>query len=177
MRGRGTSIFWAVALEVLPAALFGAAAGFCASKLTGTAPLSVTALGAGAAAFGMAWLVLRLFRGNQSQFRIPVFDPADYEPEVAGTQLLLAAPVLEDEDELLLDEPVEEEEDELLLEVRAWPEPDDSRVIRLFDPARMPTAGELQQRIDRHLQSPNRVIPDAAQELHDAIAALRQSLR
>jgi hypothetical protein len=99
---------------------------------------------------------------------MPVFDPADYEPEVAEAAV----------DELLLDEPVEPDvEEELLLEVRAWPSTYDSRVVRLFDPARMPTAGELQQRIDRHLQSPNRVIPDAAQELHDAIAALRQSLR
>ena len=168
MRGRGTSIFWGVALEVVPAALFGTAAGFCVGKVMHVAPLSVLALGAGAAAFAMAWVVLRLFRGNQPQFPMPVFDPADYEPEVAEAVV----------DELLLDEPVEpDEEEELLLEVRAWPSTDDSRVVRLFDPARMPTAGELQQRIDRHLQSPNRVIPDAAQELHDAIAALRQSLR
>jgi len=171
MRGRGTNIFWAVALEVVPAVLFGTAAGFCASKLTGVPPLSLTPIGAGAAAFGVAWLALRLFRGNQPQFPMPIFDPADYEPEVVEA----GEPVVE---ELLLDEPVaEEEEDELLLEVRAWPSAEDSRVIRLFDPARMPTAGELQQRIDRHLQSPDRVIPDAAQELHDAIAALRQSLR
>ena len=167
MRGRGSFIFWAVALEGLPAALFGAAAGFCASKLGGLAPLSIVPAGIGAAAAGMAWLPLRLFRGNQPQFPMPVFDPADYELEAVAV-----------EEELLLDDPVvAEQEDELLLEVRAWPEPDDSRVIRLFDPARMPTAGELQQRIDRHLQSPDRVIPDAAQELHDAIAALRQSLR
>ena len=168
MRGRGTSIFWGVALDVVPAVLFGTAAGFSAGKVVRVPPLGFVALGVGTAAFAMAWLVLRLFRGNQPQFPIPVFDPANYEPEMIETV----------EDELLLDEPVErEEEDELLLEVRAWPTADDSRVIRLFDPARMPTAGELQQRIDRHLQSPDRVIPDAAQELHDAIAALRQSLR
>ena len=173
MRGRRTNILWAIALEGVPAVLFGAAAGFCTGKLTHVAPLSVTALGSGAAAFGAAWLVLRLFRGNQPQFPMPVFDPADYEPEVP--QLLLSAPVpVEDYVEPLAEV---EEEEELLLEVRAWPDPSDSRVVRLFDPARMPTAGELQQRIDRHLQSPNRVVPDAAQELHDAIAALRQSLR
>jgi len=174
MRGRGTNIFWAVALEGVPAVLFGAAAAFCASKLAGVAALGLMALGVGVAAAAAAWIPLRLFRGNEPQFPMPRFDPADYEPEgvEAEEPLLLDLPV---EDELLPDEPVAEEE-ELLLEVRAWPE-SDSRVIRLFDPARMPTAGELQERIDRHLQSPKRVIPDAAQELHDAIAALRQSLR
>jgi hypothetical protein len=175
MRGRGTNIFWAVALEGVPAVLFGAAAAFCVGKLTGVAALGLMPVGVGAAAAGAAWIPLRLFRGNEPQFPMPRFDPADYEPEVVEAEeppLLLELPV---EDELLLNEPVAEEE-ELLLEVRAWPE-SDSRVIRLFDPARMPTAGELQERIDRHLQSPNRVIPDAAQELHDAIAALRQSLR
>ena len=175
MRGRGTNIFWAVALEGVPAVLFGAAAAFCVGKLTGVAALGLMPVGVGAAAAGAAWIPLRLFRGNEPQFPMPRFDPADYEPEVVEAEEppLLELPV---EDELLLNEPVAEEE-ELLLEVRAWPVPEDSRVIRLFDPARMPTAGELQERIDRHLQSPNRVIPDAAQELHDAIAALRQSLR
>jgi hypothetical protein len=177
MRGRGTRILWAVALEGVPAVLFGAAAGFCASKLTGVAPLSVTPLEAGAAAFGIAWLALRLFCGNEPQFQMPIFNPADYEPGAIGGQLLLAAPVSA-EAELVLDEPISAEEDEeLLLEVRAWPQFDDPRVVRLFDPARMPTAGELKERIDRHLHSPDRVIPDAAQELHEAIAALRQSLR
>jgi len=174
MRGRGTNIFWAVALEGVPAVLFGAASAFCTGKLAGVAALGLMPLGVGVAAAAAAWIPLRLFRGNQPQFPMPRFDPADYEPEVVEAEepLLLDLPV---EDELLLNEPVAEAE-ELLLEVRAWPE-SDSRVIRLFDPARMPTAGELQERIDRHLQSPNRVIPDAAQELHDAIAALRQSLR
>lgn len=171
MRGRGAGIFWAVALEGAPAALFGAAAGFCTSKLAGFAPLSLVPVGIGAAAAGLAWLPLRLFRGNQPQFPMPVFDPADYEPEV----IFEPAPA---EEPLLLEAPVaQEQDDELLLEVRAWPAYDDPRVVRLFDPARMPSAGELQERIDRHLQSPKREIPDAAQELHDAIAALRQSLR
>ena len=163
-------MLWAVALEGVPAALFGAAAGFCATKLAALAPLSLGPLGIGVAAAAAAWLLLRLFRGNQPQFPIPLFDPADYEPEA----MFEAAAV---EEPLLLEGPVAREEDELLLEVRAWPAFDDPRVVRLFDPARMPSAGELQERIDRHLQSPQREIPDAAQELHDAIAALRQSLR
>jgi hypothetical protein len=51
----------------------------------------------------------------------------------------------------------------------------ESRVVRLFEPS--DTAGELQERIDRHLRSAPRPVPDATQELHDALAALRRSLR
>jgi len=55
----------------------------------------------------------------------------------------------------------------------------DSRVVRLFDPAAMPTPGQLQARIDRHLdggtsQSPS---PDASEALLEALADLRRSLR
>ena len=54
----------------------------------------------------------------------------------------------------------------------------DSRVVRLFDPAAMPTAGELHSRIDRHLQAQqSRPTPDAAQALNDALTDLRRSLR
>jgi hypothetical protein len=55
----------------------------------------------------------------------------------------------------------------------------DSRVVRLFDPAAMPTAGELKDRIDRHLHRGNGNIrlPDASQALHDALAELRHELR
>lgn len=54
-----------------------------------------------------------------------------------------------------------------------------SRVVRLFEPSSMPTAGELKARIDRHLvQSPQQPAPpDASQELYDALAELRRSLR
>ena len=51
----------------------------------------------------------------------------------------------------------------------------DNRVVRLFEPN--DTAGEMQERIDRHLRSGPRQVPDATQELHDALAALRRSLR
>ena len=55
----------------------------------------------------------------------------------------------------------------------------DSRVVRLFDPASMPSPGELRQRIDERLDwqpSPG-ASADAAQALHDALADLRRSLR
>ena len=66
--------------------------------------------------------------------------------------------------------------DELLLDdVLTELEPG-SRVVRLFDPATMPTAGELHDRIDRHLRS-QQSQPDAAQALNDALAELRRSRR
>ena len=71
--------------------------------------------------------------------------------------------------------------DELLLEDRlAMPDPD-SRVVRLFSAEAMPTAGQLRERIDRHLACSSRtappVIPDASQALFAALADLRSSLR
>lgn len=54
----------------------------------------------------------------------------------------------------------------------------ESRVVRLFDPAAMPTAGELQSRIERHLGDGDPAgDPEAAQALNDAILNLRRSLR
>jgi hypothetical protein len=51
----------------------------------------------------------------------------------------------------------------------------ESRVVQLFEAN--DSAGEMQARIDRHLRSSPRQVPDATQELHDALAALRRSLR
>jgi len=51
----------------------------------------------------------------------------------------------------------------------------DSRVVRLFAPEQMPTAGQLKERIDRHIgAAPDR---DAADALHEALADIRKSLR
>lgn len=57
--------------------------------------------------------------------------------------------------------------------------PPDSRVVRLFDVAPMPTAGQLQARIERHLKgdSPQPAPADATDALHQALADLRRSLR
>jgi hypothetical protein len=55
----------------------------------------------------------------------------------------------------------------------------DSRVVRLFDPAAMPTPGQLNARIARHLDRDAAPVAshDASQALHDALAELRRSLR
>jgi hypothetical protein len=50
----------------------------------------------------------------------------------------------------------------------------DSRVVRLFDPAAMPSPAELSARIDRHLDP---APADASEALHEALAELRRSLR
>ena len=69
-------------------------------------------------------------------------------------------------------------EDELVLDDILAALDSGSRVVRLFEPAAMPTPGQLKDRIDRHLGAGG-VTPasDASQALHDALADLRRSLR
>jgi hypothetical protein len=102
--------------------------------------------------------------------------PLDFAESEELPELLLT-----DFAELLLTEVIDasaEEHDVLLLEDKLETPPDDSRVIRLFDPRLLPTAGELHERIERHLQSSDAVAyPDATAELHQALADLRKSLR
>jgi hypothetical protein len=55
----------------------------------------------------------------------------------------------------------------------------DSRVVRLFDPAAMPTPAQLNDRIERHLRSSSQQAgqPDASDALYQALNELRRSLR
>ena len=55
----------------------------------------------------------------------------------------------------------------------------DARVVRLFDPAEMPTPGQLKVRIDRRLNggTSHSESPDASQALYDALAELRLERR
>lgn len=54
-----------------------------------------------------------------------------------------------------------------------------SRVVRLFDPAAMPTPAELNDRIERHLRAstPQAEVADASDALYQALNDLRRSLR
>lgn len=72
--------------------------------------------------------------------------------------------------------PVEEQRS--LLEDKLAELGPDSRVVRLFDPAAMPTPGQLGSRIDQHLQSEPAAVQsaEAAQALQDALAELRRSI-
>lgn len=176
--GRGSHHLGSVlALELVPAALFNFAIAFAVANVlqrvgppTLAAPASVAA---GIVAFLIAWFALRRFGHSEIRFAMPSFQ--DHTVEVRQA---------EEPDELLLTDrvaaPVEQHphEDELLLDDILANLGPDSRVVRLFDPKAMPTAGELHARIDRHLRSGTpQAVPDATQELRDALAELRQSLR
>ena len=120
-------------------------------------------------AFVIAFRVLSHVQPETRRLRVPIFDVRDVEP-IGEAELLLterveppASPA--DADALLLDD--------ILAELGP-----DSRVVRLFDPAAMPTAGELGSRIDQHLcNDVGAQTADAAQALHDALADLRRSIR
>lgn len=71
-------------------------------------------------------------------------------------------------------EPVPEPQALLLDDILASMEPD-SRVVRLFAPDQMPTAGQLQAQIDRHIGGARD--DDAADALHQALADIRKALR
>lgn len=183
---RGQSIEYA--LEGAASAWFGACV---ALALWLVLPLAVTssacvALIAGAtASFG----ALRLLqRSGSADFPVAAFDVAALgrsEPDDLILSDRLSPPAMAAEELLLkLEQRLgaganqSEDDEELLLEDMLPEIAPDSRVIRLFDPAAMPTAGELQSRIDRHLQDREEsAYPDAAQALNDALADLRRSLR
>jgi len=121
-------------------------------------------------AFVLAYRALGAVQPEAPRLPVPIFDVREVEP-IEDTELLLTErleqpPSLAHEDALLLDD--------ILAELGP-----DSRVVRLFDPAAMPTAGELKSRIDRHLdrEEVEARTSDAAQALHDALAELRRSIR
>jgi hypothetical protein len=103
----------------------------------------------------------------------------------ASGELLLTANMIARPPELLLTtvqmlqpQPPSCDDELLLVDVLAKLQPD-SRVVQLFDRARVPTAGELKARIDRHLSQARPAVgeqPDASQALYDALADLRRSL-
>jgi len=100
---------------------------------------------------------------------VPIFDVRDVEPMELPELLLTErydAPAGDNDDALVLDD--------ILTKLGS-----DSRVVRLFDPAQMPTPGELNGRIERRLARSAPLGPsgDATQALHDALAELRRSIR
>lgn len=107
-----------------------------------------------------------------SGFKVPEFAPADFIFVEMDELLLTQADQLQVQpvaapDELLLDD--------ILTELGA-----DSRVVRLFDPAAMPTPAQLDARIQTRFRdgSPQAPAPaDASQALYEALSELRRSLR
>jgi hypothetical protein len=113
---------------------------------------------------------------------VPLFDV----PEIEMDELLLTERYEPDElllteryeaGELLLTERYESAEEPLVLDDILDRLSPDSRVVRLFDPAAMPTPAQLTSRIDRHLDGAAPEAPDASQALHEALAELRRSIR
>ena len=116
-----------------------------------------------------AWALRRIGHSPQHH-EVPMFDVRELETDAQLPELLLterlAASQTAKEETLLLDD--------ILAELGP-----DARVVRLFDPSKMPSPGELQSRIDRHLeaQPTPQQSADAAEALHAALSALRQSIR
>ncbi len=163
------------AVERLAAAVFAAAAGFAIYALTDFDRV-LLALAAGAIAFFICVRLLGMVRGEAPHLALPVFDLPEL-PSPEWEELLLTEMtelVLTQADRL---KPARAKEELVLDDILAQLGPD-SRVVRLFDPAAMPTPGQLKSRIDRHLQgetshpSPH----DASEALYEALAELRRSL-
>lgn len=168
------------------------AAGFAAMTLApayGVAP-GVALLAGSGAMFALAFIAMRTIAAEPRLLALPAFE----QPVLLDEALLLDDPLGEDElllddplaaDELLLDRPLVDGGNmaavaELLLDDPLPAPAPDSRVVQLFAGGRMPTAGQLQLRIDRHLAGSERVpagTVDASDALSDALAELRRSLR
>ena len=130
-----------------------------------------------AGAMGLAFLlcgrVLERVVTNEPRFNVPIFDIGAVRPFKPDELLLTDADRVEPvQPAATADEPLEL--DDILREVGS-----DARVVRLFDPAVMPTPGQLKTRIDQHLdgRAPPAASPDASQALVDALTELRQSFR
>lgn len=145
-----------------------------------------------ATAWGLAYLLclrfLRAVHPRLHKIEVPIFDLREIDP--IDSPVLLLTDLLEQEygqraadENFAVAEPVGCEVDPgqeplLLDDILAELGPD-SRVVRLFGTGTVPTAGELKTRIDRHLdrEASESQSRDAAQELHEALAKLRRSIR
>src|ERR687897_599132 len=160
----GESIGWALAFEFSPTAIF-----------LGMPQFGMTPVAAGAAAFGGIWLGLNKFGSRGRALPLPAFEQPRLELSPVS-ELLEQADVVALVEQLGAPRAEREFEEELVLEDVLEAIESDSRVVRLFEPT--DTAGEMQARVERHLHSArHQAQANAAQELHEALAALRRSLR
>lgn len=157
-------------VERVASALFAASVGFAAYSLLPSAlaqpALSACSGGAAILAFLLAGRGQRALQ-PAPRFPVPIFDVRGLDPAPADELVLT-------EDDRYVRTDAEEGPlvlDDILAQVTA-----DSRVVHLFDPAAMPTPGQLRARIDTHLAS-DATVPDASQALSEALAELRRSLR
>lgn len=168
MNGIGQPGSLARAVDLVAATGFAASSAYAALAVTGQAEWSVAA---GAAGFAATLALMNRIddspRFTMADFATPSFDASVLSelPELLLTELT----------ELLLTETVGDD-DALLLDDQLVAPGENSRVIRLFDPRTFPTAGELHDRIEGHLNG-DRSYPDATAELHQALSDLRSALR
>ena len=125
------------------------AAGFAFLKLGSSDHLPFGAAVAATLAFLASYAVLKRIGGEPAALPLNSFTAPEIEPEPEPDALLL---------------------DDVLASI--GPE---SRVVRMFAPDQMPTAGQLRARIDRHVGGGND--DDAADAMHQALADIRKALR
>lgn len=167
-------------VEVAGAAAPAVAAAFAAARLAPVNgwPIDIAALAGLSGVFVAAFLAMRMAPGEARHLALP-----DFEPAVIPDDVLLLDQAYAQPGELLLDQPLVEAEIEAVAELLlddALPAPTpESRVVQLFAAGRMPTAGQLKDRIDRHLADGEGGAERsyASDALSDALAELRRSLR
>jgi hypothetical protein len=168
-------------VDRLAAALFAGAAAFAVFKFRASdAPRSwAFAAGAWMASYILCTQALGRVRIGERRFQLADFEPTQIEAAPELDELLLTEQlelILTDADRL---QPEPAATDELLLVDILNGIGPEARVVRLFDPASMPTPGELNARVRRHLdgESPSAAPTDASQALYDALTELKRSLR
>lgn len=153
-----------IPVDAAAAALLGAAVAFA-----GSAVADLNAAVVGLAAFVAAFFLLRRVSPGEVAYVLPPLALPD--SDAGPDELLLTG-------EMALSRPAVSNDELILDDVLAELGPE-SRVVRLFEQRQVPTAGELQAGIDRHLRASRSAFlpPDASQALSDALAELRRSLR
>ena len=154
----------------LAAAALTLAVAFAATNMAPSAVAAAVSALIGCAAY----LGLRSIEPEPETFPIAEFVIQRFEPEDCEELVLTEADRLNPR----IPEPQTETEELLLNDILAELGPE-SRVVRLFDPSTMPSPGELQDRIDRHVDRNvlSSALPDASQVLYEALFELRRSLK
>jgi hypothetical protein len=175
-------------VERAASAVFAGAVGYAMYGVLGNdlpqPELGACMLVGAAIAYSLCRHALTLVAERERGFIVRAFDPREIETLPTDELVLTDADrlgranpeplVLTDADRL---HPVEPKE--LVLEDVLPGVAPDARVVRLFDRKAMPSAGELQSRIDSRVArgSAPQTSADAAQALSAALAELRRSLR
>ena len=182
-------------IELAGALVPATAAAFAGARLAPVHgwPMATGVLVGFSGVFALVYCAVRLVPAEARILGLRDFDCAMLSIDVLADDVLWLDDVLE-ADELLLDqvwvgpqalEPsafqaASDAVAELLLDDALPAATPDSRVVQLFADGRMPTAGQLKLRIDRHLadgDQPAMATRDASDALNEALAELRRSLR